>query len=406
MSEYKNYIVCIASDFKGNDFLEACHEAGWHVTLVTKEKLLAEPWVWTCLNNVKTVDDNAKPKDYVRAVTNVVGSQPVHRIVGLDEFDQLTASAAREHLQISGMSTSQTTRFRDKLTMRNIASAHGINCPEFIGAFNSDDINEYLEKVPAPWIVKPRNEVSAFGIRKCETKEEVWHQLSDLDSRDTWRDHPSQYQIERFIVGDVYHVDSIVNNGEILACGVSKYGKPPFSVTHGGGVFTTSTVPYKSKERKELEKINEKLLKAFNYQKGVSHAEFLHSEADGEFYLLEVACRVGGAYIANVHDYASGFNLWREWAKLEIATAENPYKLPKLRKEFAGVILSLANADEPDTSTYTDEEIVYRVKKKKHVGLIVAAKKHEKVQELLNNYAERFIQDFTVVAPAREHYDD
>lgn len=406
MSDYKNYIVCIASEHKGNDFFDECHEAGWHVTLITKNKLLSEPWVWTSLNNVKTVDDNAKPEDYIRAITNVAGSQPIHRIVGLDEFDQITAALAREHLQLDGMSYSQTVRFRDKLTMRTIASSHGIACPEFIGAFNSSSINEYLDRVPAPWIVKPRHEVSAFGIRKCENKDEVWRQLSDLDNRNTWRDHPSQFQIERFIVGDVYHVDSIVNGGKILTSGISKYGRPPFSVTHGGGVFTTSTVPYKSKERKELEEISGKLLKAFNFQKGVTHAEFLRSEADGQFYLLEVACRVGGAYIANVHDHANGFNLWREWARLEIASEEKPYKLPKLRKDFAGVILSLANSDEPDTSAYTDEEIVYRVKKKKHVGFIVWSKKYERVQELLNNYSERFINDFTIVAPTREHYDD
>ncbi|HRH43835.1 MAG TPA: hypothetical protein PKY82_19540, partial [Pyrinomonadaceae bacterium] len=121
---------------------------------------------------------------------------------------------------------------------------------------------------------------------------------------------------------------------------------------------------------------------------------------------LEVACRVGGAYIANVHDYASGFNLWREWAKLETATPEKPYKLPKLRKEFAGVILSLANVDEPDTSDYDEKEIVYRVKKKKHVGLIFCSKKYERVQELLDSYAERITHDFLEIAPAREHYDD
>ncbi len=406
MSEYKNYIVCIASEHKGNDFYDACQEAGWHVTLITKEKLLDEPWSWTSLNNVKTVPDDAKPEDYVRAVTNVAGSQPIHKIVGLDEFDQIPAAQAREHLQLNGVSSSFVQRFRDKLLMRNIASAHGIPCPEYVGAFNSEAINDYLERVPAPWIVKPRNEVSAFGIRKCETKDEVWRQLNDLDKRNTWRDHPSQYQIEKFIVGDVYHVDSIVYDGKILASGISKYGKPPFSVTHGGGVFTTSTVPYNAKERKELEKLNEKLLNAFEFEKGVTHAEFLHSEADGKFYLLEVACRVGGAYIANVHDYANGFNLWREWARLEISDKENPYKLPKLRKEFAGIILSLANVEKPDTWAYDDEEIVYRVTKKKHVGLIVCAKKHERVQQLLDNYAERFIQDFTVVAPAREHYDD
>ncbi len=406
MSETKKYIVCIASEFKGNDFLEECHEDGWNVTLITKNKLLNESWAWTSLNNIKTVEDNAKPEDYVRAITNVAGSQPIHQVVGLDEFDQITAAMAREHLELGGMSYSQTLRFRDKLTMRNIASSHGINCPEFIGAFNSEAINEYLSRVPAPWVVKPRHEVSAFGIRKCQTKDEVWDVLTNLDNRNTWRDHPSQYLIERFIVGDVYHVDSIVNEGRVLASGISKYGIPPFAVTHGGGVFTSSTIPYKTKDRKELEEINDQLLHAFNYQKGVTHAEFLRSEADGKLYLLEVACRVGGAYIANVHDYAQGFNLWREWAKLEITTTAKPYKLPKLRKEFGGVILSLANSDEPDTSGYTDPEIVYRVKKKQHVGLIVCAKKYERVQELLDSYAERFIRDFTIVAPTREHYDD
>jgi biotin carboxylase len=405
MSQGKN-IVVIASEHKGNDFLEECHEAGWNVTLVTKEKLLDEPWVWTSLRDVKTVKDNARAEDYVRAVVNVAGGTQIDKVVGLDEFDVLVASTAREHLQLPGMETSTAIRFRDKLTMRNIASKNGIPCPEFLGSFNAADIEEYLNRVPAPWIVKPRNEVSAFGIRKCNTKDEVWTALHELDERNTWRDHPSQFLIERFIVGDVFHVDSIVNEGKVLACGVSKYGTTPFNVAHGGGVFTSSTVEYNSKERKELEKINVKLLKAFEYQKGVTHAEFLRSAEDGKLYLLEVACRVGGAYIANVHEYANGFSLWREWAKLELASDEKPYSLPKLRKEYSGVALCLAKNEKPDTFSYVDEEIVYRVDKKRHVGLIVHSAKYERVQELLAEYRRRFSEDFLDTAPIKERYDD
>ena len=156
------------------------------------------------------------------------------------------------------------------------------------------------------------------------------------------------------------------------------------TVSHQGGVFTTSIVPYDSKERKQLEKLNNKLLKAFDYEKGVAHAEFLQSKADGKFYLLEVAARVGGAYIANVLEHACGFNLWREWAKLEIATEEKPYKLPKLRKDFAGITLALAKDEAPDTSHYDDTEIVYRVTKAKHIGLIFYSRKEERINELLS----------------------
>lgn len=402
----KNHIVCIASEHKGNEFLDECQNAGWHVTLVTRKKLLDEAWAWTALNDVKTVEDNASIDNYIRAITNIAGTRAIDRVVGLDEFDVMTAARVREHLQLGGMTSSHALRFRDKLAMRNIALAAGIPCPEYIGVFNKAAIDDYLESVPAPWIVKPRNEVSAFGIRKCETKDEVWKSLEDLDSRNTWRDHPSQFLIERFIAGKVFHVDSVVHNGKVAACGVSQYGTPPFNVSHYGGVFTSSIVPYRSKERKELEKLNSQLLQTFKYEQGVSHAEFLQSDDDGKFYLLEVACRVGGAYIANVLEHACNFNLWREWAKLETATPEHPYKLPKLRKDFAGVALALANQDAPDTSHYDDEEIVYRVTKPKHIGLIFYSGKQKRVSELLGIYTERITADFLAVAAAKERYDD
>ncbi len=117
----KNHIVCIASEHKGNEFLDEAQNAGWHVTLVTRKKLLDQPWLWTALNDVKTVEDDASQEDYVRAITNIAGSRKIDRVVGLDEFDVMTAARAREHLQLAGMSSSHALRFRDKLSMRNIA---------------------------------------------------------------------------------------------------------------------------------------------------------------------------------------------------------------------------------------------------------------------------------------------
>ncbi len=402
----QKHIAIIASDYKGAEFIEECRHAGWHVTLVTLEKLLDNSWPWTAIDDVRTIADDAAAIDYVRAVTNLAGSRAIDRIVGLDEFDVMTAAAAREHLNLPGMTCSFAMRFRDKLTMRNIAHEAGIPCPEFIGAFNASEIDDFLTTVPPPWIVKPRHEVSAFGIRKCETPEQAWDILTGLDNRNDWRDHPSQFLIERFIEGKVFHVDSVVANGKVVACGVSQYGTTPFKVSHHGGVFSSSIVPYKSKQRKQLELLNRALLMAFEYDRGVAHAEFLQCARTGELYLLEVACRVGGAYIANVLEYACNFNLWREWAKLEIASDDQPYKLPKLRKEFAGITLALANSDTPDTSNYNDEEIVYKVNKPRHVGFIFQSKKETRIDELINAYSERITTDFLSIAPVKERHDD
>ena len=401
-----SHIVCIASEHKGNEFLEEAHDRGWRLTLVTRKKLLDEAWPWTAVDEVRSVEDNALPVDYVRAITNIAGTQSVDGVVGLDEFDVITAALAREHMQLEGMTSSFVRRFRDKLTMRNLAAAAGVPCPEFTGAFNQAEINEFLERVPPPWIIKPRTEVSAFGIRKCHTAGEVWAVLADLDSRNTWRDHPSQFLIERFIEGRVFHVDSVVSAGKVVAAGVSQYGTTPFSISHSGGVFTSSIISYRSKGRKALEKLNAQLLCAFEYQQGVSHAEFLQSETDGQFYLLEVAARVGGAYIANVLEQAAGFNLWREWAKLATSTIDNPYRPPKVRKAYAGITLALANTELPDTSHYNDSEIVYRVNKPRHVGLIFSSSKQKRVDELMANYTERITSDFLAVQPAKERHDD
>ncbi len=402
----KKHIVCIASEHKGNDFFEECYDAGWRVTLVTREKLLDSQWSWTSLSEVRTVKNDAKTEDYVRAVTNIAGMRKINRVVGVDEFDVLTAAKAREHLQIEGIGNSFALRFRDKLRMRNMAAKLGVPCPEFTGAFHPDEVNEFLDRIPAPWIIKPRTEVNAFGIRKCRTKDEIWQTLIELDARHTWRDHPSQFLIERFVEGAVFHVDSVVEGGKVVASGVSRYGTTPMKVSQAGGVFTTFVLPHKSKERRELEKLNKQLLKSFEYERGVAHAEFLQCAETGKFYLLEVAARVGGAYIADVLEQASGFNLWREWAKLEISDKANPYKPPKIRRDYAGIALCLANEEKPDTSHYTEAEIICRVSKPKHVGLIFHSPKYERIEELLKVYTEKFTRDFLAVAPTKERYDD
>jgi len=87
----------------------------------------------------------------------------------------------------------------------------------------------------------------------------------------------------------------------------------------------------------------------------------LKARADGKFYFIEIAARVGGAYISDVVEHATGVNLWREWAKLEVGAGKTPYTLAPPRKDYAGVIVSLARQEEPDTSAYADPEIAYRV---------------------------------------------
>ena len=197
-------------------------------------------------------------------------------------------------------------------------------------------------------MLKPRSEASATGIVKIESEEHLWKTIEGLGDRQ------SGYLLEKFLPGDVYHVDSIVSERKVVFMAVHKCGRPPFNVAHGGGIFTTRTVERGSSDEKALKELNEKVLTRFGLVRGVSHVEYIKSRDEGKFYLLESAARVGGAHIAEVIEASSGVNLWEQWADIEVDKGEKPYVLPPLREEYAGIAISLAKQEVADTSAYND----------------------------------------------------
>jgi biotin carboxylase len=148
-----------------------------------------------------------------------------------------------------------------------------------------------------------------------------------------------------------------------------------------------------------LRDLNAKLLLSFGLRRGVSHTEFIRG-SDGEWYFLETSARVGGAFIVDMIEAATGINLWCEWARVEIAGDDGPYTPPRPGRRHAGIVLSLARQEEPDTSAYAEPEIVQRIRKRHHAGLIVASADAERVSQLLNDYVSRFYADFHASAPA------
>ena len=394
-------IVCLATYFKGVDFIRECKSRGHQVVLITKEKMLGEDWPRESLDEVIALPNDADTDLFIHLVGMLGRQTRIDRVVALEEFDVLTAAQIREHFGLPGQTCANARLFRDKGSMGDKAREAGIDVPEFVPLFNYDDIRSFMERVPAPWIIKPRSDVSAIGIRKVKEPGEVWQVLDELDRRERLRERSAHHLLARFVEGDVFHVDSLVNNGRVIFAGANKYGRPPMEVAHRGGAYISHTVPRNSPDERILLASNRKLIRTLGLREGAAHAEFIKSAADGKFYFLEIAARVGGAYIAEVLEAASGVNLWREWAKIVLADGRAG-RITPARKEYAGIVLSLAKQESPDTSAYDDPEIVYRVKKKHHAGLIVRSPKLERVQELLRSYSLRFAEDFAAFLPALE----
>ena len=389
-------ILCVSSYEKGQEFMRSCKGMGCRVLLLTVEKLHDADWPRDSLDEVFLMPEDLSLQHLIYTVSYMARSRPIDRIVALDEFDMENVSALREHLRIPGMGLTSVRYFRDKLSMRARAREAGILVPEFVHILTYDAIREFMARIPAPWLLKPRSQASGIGMKKIYQPDDLWPWLDQLG------DQQSFYLLEQFVPGIVYHVDSVVSDREVLFAEAHIYGAPPLEVSHQGGVFTTRTLPRDAAETKKLLDVNREVIAGLGYLRGVTHAEFLKAHADGKFYFIEIAARVGGAYISEVIEAATGINLWREWARLEVGAGKQPYQLPAARRDYAGVILSLARQEHPDTSAYHDPEIVYRVSKYHHAGFVLRSTRFERIQQLLDFYSVRFAQDFLATQPLPE----
>jgi biotin carboxylase len=390
----REFVLCYSTYVKGQAFMRECARQGCRVLLVTLEKHRDADWPREVLEEIITMPEGLTLEQITNTISYLARGRRIERIVALDEFDMETAAHLREHLRLPGMGRTTTGYFRDKLAMRIKADQGGILVPEFTGVANYDEIREWMDRVPAPWLLKPRADASAIGIRKVAKPEDVWRALDELGDRQ------SHFLLERFVPGDIFHVDSITWDRKVLFAAVSQYGKPPMQVMHEGGVFTTRTIDRKRTDARRLTALNAKLVPELGMVRGVTHAEYIKSHADGRLYFLEVAARVGGAFIAELVEYANGPNLWAEWARIEVAAMRgHVYELPQITDGYAGSVLCLAREADPDTSAFDAPEVVHRLKRHHHAGLIVRSQSAERVRELLEDYAVRFAEQFLAVQP-------
>jgi biotin carboxylase len=394
MPDSSQRFLCMSTYEKGHDFLRQLADLGVKATLLTLEKHRHAPWPKEALEDLVTMPAGLSNEQIINTVTWMARGRKFDRLIALDEFDMEIVAQLREHMRIPGVGTTAIAYYRDKLAMRMGARDAGFLVPEFVRVLNYDELRAYMDRVSPPWLLKPRSEASALGIKKIREPEELWRALDELGDRQSY------FLLEQFVPGDIFHVDSILSESKVVFSSAHQYGKPPMQVMHEGGVFTTRTVDRQSSDWQQLTELNSRLAPALGLRRGVTHGEYIRAHADGRFYFLEIAARVGGAFISDLVEHSTGVNLWREWAKIEVAHLRNEtYTPPAAREDYAGSVLCLAKDEEPDTSAFNAPEIVHRMKKHHHAGLIVRSSDPHRVAQLLEEYSQAFVSQFLASMP-------
>ena len=92
----------------------------------------------------------------------------------------------------------------------------GVRVPDFVSLFTDAEIDEWTARVPSPWVLKPRSSAAATGIRKVATRDELWRAI------DAVGDRRPECLVERFVTGDVYHVDAITYERSVVFASFSR----------------------------------------------------------------------------------------------------------------------------------------------------------------------------------------
>jgi hypothetical protein len=224
----------------------------------------------------------------------VVEQYNADRVVALHEKYVMFTAALRARHGLAGLDVATATRFRDKTVMKDwVRERTRLRVPRFavvsaVVAF--DDFARAFNR-RGKVVLKPVDGLGAERTFICHDLDEArarWHEIGAP---------ATGYEIEEFIEGDIYHVDTVVMDGETRLVSVSEYLHPPAAFERGGefGSMTLTTGSLVD----TLVTANAMVLEALGPVSAVTHLEFFVTP-EGEVVFCEAAARPGGAGIDRV----------------------------------------------------------------------------------------------------------
>lgn len=233
-------------------------------------------------------------------------------IASTSESDVLRAARLRARLGLPGQDVASATAYRDKVVMKQLASAAGIRVPAFAAVDSPMDLLDFIDAYGFPAVVKPRLEAGAKGVS-------ILYDAADVTAF-LGRQHtsgipylPGQWMVESFVTGEFFHIDGIMRDGRVVHVWPAQYtgglAERVRDQLHVGSVLLAP----------EDERTAILSRMAADVVAGLPAAPLplaFHLEAwigaDNLPVLCEIASRAGGGPIAETYERAFGVHLARE----------------------------------------------------------------------------------------------
>lgn len=238
---------------------------------------------------------------------------PFRSIVALSEGDQLRAADLRRMLEVDGPQPRSARAFRDKSTMKAVASAAGLDVPAFRRIDTIWDLVDFLKTWQGPVIIKPVDASGGFGVRLFNGPESA---ISWATNAMLPHDEAAGLIAEEFIDAPMYSVDGVADGGRIVHAMVLRYTSDCLTSLRQLRPHGVMTIDGDDPARVRALDYVECLLEAMPCPESISvfHCELFDDPSRG-MLLCEIASRTGGGRINEIAQLILGIDLER-WACL------------------------------------------------------------------------------------------
>jgi hypothetical protein len=219
---------------------------------------------------------------------------------------QLVVAELRGRYGAPGSTVEDLLPFTDKLVMKETLRGLGAYLPRYVAhdpqAFAAAPdvyVDAVIDRLGARVFAKPIAENSSLGTARLDSRAALLRFL---------RTSPHRLELDEFVEGDGYHLDSVAIGGEIVWFGAGQCVAPQGETLSGAPLAGISIAPGHALFR-EMEALNAAILAAFpRLPDGCIHLEMLR-RPDGRWVFLEVAARVVGARCAEMHAVSRGVDM-------------------------------------------------------------------------------------------------
>lgn len=267
------------------------------------------------------VDDALDARQLVDGARNLERHfGPVRRMIGALEQLQVPLAAAREIMNVDGLTVDAALNFRDKSRMKDVLARAGVPCARHALVGDRATAESFATAVGFPLVVKPPAGAGGKSTFRLDDDSAL---AGFLDRYPPDRERPALY--EEFVRGTEYSFDSVVIGGRPVWHSISRYMPSPLEVLENSWIQWCVLLP-REIEGPEFASIRQAAfdgVAALGLRTGLSHMEWFRLRG-GRIAISEVGARPPGAQFTSLLSYAHDIDFYRAWPELMVFDTFEP----------------------------------------------------------------------------------